>query len=85
MSDFSSNSHSRAYCRYPSTSFVDGDLVLLTGEFYFIVQRKIINCQSSMLGELEPAAFKLEGHPVLHLEDSADDLSTFLLALHNGM
>lgn len=85
MSDFSSNSHSTAYRRYPSTSFVDGDLVVLAGQFYFIVDHGIISCQSTVLGEIEPAAFKLEGHAVLHLEDSPDDVSTFLLALYNGL
>src|ERR1700683_5356731 len=95
-SDFSTNRHAakpqeiEVSTRHPDICFDDGNLAVLSGSYYFLVHQGVLSRRSDTLKKLvdfsegENVQF-LEGRPVLHLQDSPDDMSRFLQALYDGM
>ena len=95
-SDFSTNRHAaklqeiQVPARHPDICFEDGNLAVLTGSYYCLVHKGVLSRRSDTLKKLarglegENVQF-LEGGPVLHLQDSPDDLARFLQALYDGM
>jgi len=96
MDDFSTNRHSLGIkfeaCRHPDISFIDGNIVLMAGDFYFTVHQGVLCRHSERLAEsikklkVENSQPRLiDGHPVLVLHDQPKDLARFLLALYDGV
>lgn len=97
--EFSTNRHSAATAktldkssisRHPDICFNDGNIAILTGDYYFLVHQGLLYRHSDVLEKLAKALDGvhlqvLEGRPVLHLQDSPEDMSRFLLALYDGM
>jgi hypothetical protein len=94
-SDFSTNRHDarphELLERHPDICFEDGNLAVLAGSYYCLVHQGVLSRISDTLKMLVTTCLKgdnvrfQEGRPVLHLQDSPDDLGRFLLALYDGM
>jgi len=75
--------------------FDAGDLAIVTGKYYFLVQSPTIERKPELLEALLDASipgldvnvikFRLQVRSVIHLDESPDDMADFLLALHYGM
>jgi len=75
--------------------FDTGDLVIVTGKYYFLIQSPTVERKPELLDALLKASIpgldadviklKLQVRSVIHLDESPDDMADFLLALHYGM
>jgi len=75
--------------------FDAGDLAIVTGKYYFLVQSPTVERKSELLEALLNASIpgldvdviklRLQVKSVIHLDESPDDMADFLLALHYGM
>jgi len=75
--------------------FDAGDLAIVTGKYYFLVQSPTVERKPELLEALLNASipgldvdvikFRLHVRSVIHLDESPDDMADFLLALHYGM
>src|SRR5882762_11900260 len=94
--DFSTNRHAakpqeiEVPTRHPEICFDDGNLAVLTGSHYCLVHQGVLSRRSDTLKKLVKCVEGknvrfLEGRPVLHLQDSPDDVVRFLQALYDGM
>ncbi|VDB95179.1 unnamed protein product [Peniophora sp. CBMAI 1063] len=71
----------------PSMSFEDGNIALLAGSSYFLVHRGVLSRQSAFLAKLVgsvSASRLLDGHPILELDEHADDVSLLLHTIYDG-
>ena len=73
-----------------SLSFEDGNVAIVAGKSYFLVHRGFLSRQSQYLAGLTEDSYScptmmLEGRPVLHLSDSADDISLLLHSMYDGL
>lgn len=72
-----------------------GDLAIVTGRYYFLVQSPTVERKPELLEALLKASMpgldvdsiklRLQVRSVIHLDESSDDMADFLLALHYGM
>jgi hypothetical protein len=93
--DFSTNRHLATrpagrglLLRHPTISFNDGNIAIVTGNYYFLVHKGLLYRHSEVLAAAELSKTTLqicEGVPVLQLDDSPEDMAEFLLALYDGM
>lgn len=75
--------------------FDAGDIAIVTGKYYFLVQSPTVERKPELLEALLDASipgldvditkFRLQVKSVIHLDESPDDMADFLLALHYGM
>ena len=75
--------------------FDAGDIAVVTGKYYFLVQSSTVERKAELLEALLNASipgvnvdaikFRLQVRSVIHLDESPDDMADFLLALHYGM
>ena len=75
--------------------FDAGDLAIVTGKYYFLVQSPTVERKPELLEALLDASIpgldvdviklRLQVRSVIHLDESPDDMADFLLALHYGM
>ena len=75
--------------------FDTGDLAIVTGKYYFLLQSPTVERKPELLEALLNASIpgldidviklKLQVRSVIHLDESPDDMADFLLALHYGM
>jgi hypothetical protein len=75
--------------------FDAGDLAIVTGKYYFLVQSPTVERKPELLEALLNASIpglgvdliklRLQVRSVIHLDESPDDMADFLLALHYGM
>ena len=75
--------------------FDAGDLAVVTGKYYFLVQSPTVERKPELLEALLDASIpgldidviklRLQVRSVIHLDESPDDMADFLLALHYGM
>jgi hypothetical protein len=75
--------------------FDAGDLAIVTGKYYFLLQSPTVERKPELLEALLNASvprldadaikFRLQVRSVIHLDESPDDMADFLLALHYGM
>ena len=75
--------------------FDAGDLAIVTGKYYFLVQSPTVERKPELLEALLNASipgldvdiikFRLQVRSVIHLDEPPDDMADFLLALHYGM
>lgn len=75
--------------------FDTGDLVIVTGKYYFLLQSPTVERKPELLDALLEASIpgldvdvvklRLQVRSVIHLDESPDDMADFLLALHYGM
>jgi len=75
--------------------FDTGDLAIVTGKYYFLLQSPTVERKPELLEALLNASipgldadvikFRLQVKSVIHLGESPDDMADFLLALHYGM
>lgn len=96
--DFSTNRHSSNSkeivipIRHPDLCFNDGNIAILSNNNYFLVHQGLL-CRHSEVLKTSINALQgrnddpqsLEGCPVLHLQDSPEDIASFLVALYDGM
>ena len=85
----------RMRCSNLCLPFDAGDLVIVTGKYYFLVQSPTFEQKPELLEALLDASipgldvdvikFRLQARSVIHLDESPDDMADFLLALHYGM
>jgi len=62
----------------------DGSVVIQAHSTQFRVHRSILSAHSSVLKDMVPNAEELvEGCPIIHLSDSAEDMAHLLKALHD--
>jgi hypothetical protein len=69
-------------------SFPDGNTALRAASVVFLVHRGVLARHSQPLGDAVKALAapqRINGCPVLDLDDSPDDLAHFLLALYDGV
>jgi hypothetical protein len=96
VDDFSTNRHSvqiqgsnkSGPIRYPDLCFEDGNLAILTGDYYFLVHEGLLRRHSEVLDNRINALGRtrlLEGRPVLLLDDAHLGVAHFLQALYDGM
>jgi hypothetical protein len=75
--------------------FDTGDLAIVTGKYYFLLQSPTVERKPELLEALQDASIpgpdvdviklRLQVRSVIHLDESPDDMADFLLALHYGM
>jgi hypothetical protein len=75
--------------------FDAGDLAIVTGKYYFLLQGSTVERKPELLDALLNASIpgldvdlvklRLQVRSVIHLDESPDDMADFLLALHYGM
>jgi hypothetical protein len=74
---------------HPGLCFRDGNIALLAGGCYFLLHRGFLARHSPVLAH----AFQIHdgncsdhfrGQPVIEMQDSAEDMAFFLLALYDG-
>ncbi|KAF9650623.1 hypothetical protein BDM02DRAFT_3092823 [Thelephora ganbajun] len=75
--------------------FDAGDLAIVTGKYYFLLQSHTVERKPELLEALSNASvpgldvdvikFRLQVRSVIHLDESPDDTADFLLALHYGI
>lgn len=75
--------------------FDAGDLAIVTGKYYFLLQTPTVERKPELLEALLNASLpgldvdviklRLQVRSVIHLDESPDDMADFLLALHYGM
>lgn len=75
--------------------FDAGDLAIVTGKYYFLLQSPVVERKPELVEALLNASIpgldvdviklKLQVRSVIHLDESPDDMADFLLALHYGM
>ncbi|KAK0455458.1 uncharacterized protein EV420DRAFT_1553764 [Desarmillaria tabescens] len=77
--------------RHPGLCFNDGNIAILTGQYYFLIHQGLLcrhspalDCAIKALDSTCSSA-RLEGRPVLHLDDSPDEMYHFLSALYDGV
>lgn len=78
------------FTRHPGLSFEDGNLVLLAKQRYFVVHKGLICRHSPVIGAiveaLESTSFsRLEGHPVVEVQESSEEMYYFVKALYDGI
>ncbi|KAF7315405.1 hypothetical protein MIND_00055200 [Mycena indigotica] len=92
MDDLASNRHHSTATseptRHPDLSFTDGNIAILTGQVYFLVHKGLL-CRHStplqqMTKSLDPL-IRLEGRPILALQDTPQEMALFLAALYDGV
>ena len=93
--EFNTNHHFgnkwEAPTRHPDLSFPDGNIAILTGHTYFLVHAGLLCRHSEELRAAiktidTPTGDRLfEGCPVLHCDDTPDDMAHFLAALYDGV
>ncbi|KAI0356159.1 hypothetical protein OH77DRAFT_1503667 [Trametes cingulata] len=94
-SEFSSNRHAspltafQVPIRHPELCFEDGNLAVVTGPEYFVVHRGLLSRHSELLRKrlvnIKEDTRLLEGHPVLTVDDDAQDFAHFLRALYGRL
>jgi hypothetical protein len=75
--------------------FDAGDIAIVTGKYYFLVQSPTVERNPELLEaflnasvpglDVDIIKFRLQVRSVIHLDESPDDMADFLLALHYGM
>ena len=85
----------RMRCFNLSLPFDAGDIAIVTGKYYFLVQSPTVERNPELLEALLDASipgldvdvtkFRLQVRSVIHLDEPPDDMADFLLALHYGM
>lgn len=75
--------------------FDAGDLAIVTGKYYFLLQSSTVERKPELLEallnasipalDLDLVKLRLQVRSVIHLDESPDDMADFLLALHYGM
>ncbi|THV05123.1 hypothetical protein K435DRAFT_137658 [Dendrothele bispora CBS 962.96] len=74
---------------YSASSFIDGNIVILSQNRFFLVHQSVLSQHSSVLDEalntLQDSSHVLQGRPVLELQESPEDLYHFLTALCDGV
>ena len=73
--------------RHPDLSFLDGNLVILTGHRYFVVHQAVLARHSPVLQEMldylpKTCSRLLENRPVLDLPHTPDEMCLFLRTLY---
>ncbi|TDL22664.1 hypothetical protein BD410DRAFT_722773 [Rickenella mellea] len=76
--------------RHPQLSFDDGNIAILTGDYYFLVHKGLLCHHSKPFMDFAQAleqknAVILDGRPVIELDDSPNDMAHFLRSLYDGM
>ena len=75
--------------------FDAGDIAIVTGKYYFLLQSPTVERKPELLEallgasvpglDLDVIKLRLQVRSVIHLDESPDDMADFLLALHYGM
>jgi len=77
--------------RHPDLYFDDGNLVLLTPTRYFVVHQGFLCRHSPVLKDVvetlesSSSLLRLEGLPVVKVQDTSEDMLYFLIALYDGL
>ena len=76
--------------RHPTICFDDGNVVIATNVYYFLVHLGVLCRQSKFFANVSQylqgdSVKRIEGRPVLALQEAASDMGYFLTALYDGM
>ena len=76
--------------RHPTISFDDGNVVIATNTYYFLVHLGVLCRQSKFFANVSQYLHgstnrRIEDRPVLALPEVSSDMAHFLLALYDGM